>query len=434
LADSFTPEIYAIDFGTSNSLVGAAARGAEHPPIDVDPHAADPTLLRSVLFYPEQPLAGDPDCFIGARAIEHYVRHRGRGRLLRSMKRFLPQRSFVRTRIGSRNYALEELIAAVLREMKTRADACFQTRVERVLLGRPARFSDDPAEDRLAEDRLRRAAELAGFSGVAFCPEPVAAARDIGVPLGEARLVLVADFGGGTSDFSVVRLGPGGAGLEQVLAVGGVSVAGDALDGSLMRGHVVQWFGADVTYRVPFGRNVLRMPRQLMERLCSPAELSLLSRRDVQSFLRDVRSWSLGERDREHVDRLLTLVDDMLGFQLFEAIEHTKKSLSTQPAAAFEFRAAGIDIEEHVERADFERAVEPDVSRIVAALDATLERAAISSGEVEAVFLTGGTSRVPRVHAALAERFGADKLSGLRGLHSVATGLTRHARWLLERE
>jgi hypothetical chaperone protein len=428
---SFQPEVYAIDFGTSNSLLAAANRFDSHPPIPLDPSADDPSLLRSVLFFPEArgPVGAGPA--LGRAALEQYVAQGTRGRLVRSLKRFLPMRGFVRTQINSRTYALEELIAIVLRELRERGDRYFGARVTRVLLGRPARFAASAEDDAFAEERLRRAATLAGFTEVDFCPEPVAAARDFRAELARDTLLLVGDFGGGTSDYSLVRMGPGGFALSDVLAIGGVSVAGDALDGSLMRRHVVRHFGAEVQYRVPFGDNVLTMPKPLMEKLCSPAEMSLLAQRDAQSFLEDVRSWSLGEDDRRHIDQLFTLVEDGLGFMLFEAIEQVKKQLSTAEQADLSFHVPGIELTQSIRRAEFERGASRELSAIIGALDATLERAGVHASDVELVCLTGGTARVPCLKAALAERFGEQRLHSLRGLHAVADGLARHAHRLL---
>jgi hypothetical chaperone protein len=427
----FVPEVYAIDFGTSNSLLAAANHTEVHPAIALDERAEDATVLRSVLFFPEAADLGEERCFFGKAALEEYVARGSRGRLLRSLKRFLPVRSFVRTQIGSQSYTLEQLIAGMLRELRSRADRFFGAQVERVLLGRPARFGNNAEEDALAQERLRQAALLAGFRHVDFCPEPVAAARDFRGQLSQNQLLLVGDFGGGTSDYTLVRVSEGGFALRDVLATHGVSVAGDALDGSLMRTELARHFGGEVSYRVPLGDNVLTMPRPLMEKLCSPAEMSLLGRRDAQTFLRDVRGWSLGPEDRRHIDQLLTLVEDTLGFVVFEAVEHTKKQLSSEESALFALHVPGIDIDQEFTRSGFESGAQRPLRSIVAALDETLEQAGVTAADVGLVCLTGGTARVPAVRQALTERFGAERLHSLRGLHAVVEGLARHAQWQL---
>jgi hypothetical chaperone protein len=422
LAQSFVPLVYAIDFGTSNSLLAAANMQGTVPPIALDPHASDPTVLRSILLYPEKGA-----CLIGAEALDAYVEQGMQGRLLRSMKRFLPMPSFIGTELSGRRHTLEEIIAAVLHRMRTRANLHFKTDVRRVLLGRPARFAVDDAHDALAETRLRKAATLAGFEHVDFCPEPVAAARDFSTELDTPKAVLIVDLGGGTSDFSVVRMGRGGFAPEDVLAIGGVSVAGDAFDGALMRRHVSRHFGSEVSYRAPFGSNVLTMPTPLMELLCSPATLALLQQRDVKNFLKEVRAGALTEQDKQAVERLLCLAEDGLGFSVFEAIEVTKRALSEQLTAEFFYGYSDFELRESISRAAFEHASAKAVSAILQAMDETLRRAELAPSDIDLVCLTGGTSKVPAIGSALDQRFGSAKLHHLRGFHSVVEGLAHHA-------
>jgi hypothetical chaperone protein len=336
-ADS--PTVYALDFGTSNSLLAAANEQRTFAPVPIDPRAADPIILRSVLYFPNA-----EHCFYGEEALRRYAENGLEGRLLRSIKKHLPSRSFRGTYIDERPMLVEDLVAALLREMRVRANTYFCTEVDRVVLGRPARFCDDPDDDRFAERRLHEAARRAGFEEVCFLPEPVAAAREFGVGIGEERIVLVADFGGGTSDFTVMQVGKRRFDPSDVLAIGGVATAGDALDASIMREHVARHFGAEVIYKVPFGSNVLRMPKPIVENLCSPANLSVLRRQDIAEFLRNVRGWSLGPEDRSRLDQLKVLVDDALGFAIFEAIEHAKRRLSAMNEATVVFDYPPIDI------------------------------------------------------------------------------------------
>ncbi|MEK7692019.1 MAG: Hsp70 family protein, partial [Bdellovibrionota bacterium] len=197
--------------------------------------------------------------------------------------------------------------------MKRRADVHFVADVRSVVLGRPARFSNDDADDRFAQDRLERAARLAGFTEIEFFAEPIAAAHgyaradQVGgdAPLRE-EIVFAADFGGGTSDFTLYRVRSDARAFEgsDVLAMGGVSVAGDALDSGIMRRRIAPHFGTGVKYQVPFGSNILTMPVHLMERICHPAEISLLGRRDTYEFLKNVQDWALGQEDRKKMKRL----------------------------------------------------------------------------------------------------------------------------------
>jgi len=426
MTQKFVPEMYAIDFGTSNSLLAAANRDAICAPIPLDEHASDPSVFRTILHYSD-----DAEWTFGAGALSAYVAQGMRGRFLRSVKRFLPIASFTDTRIGSRKVLLEELVGMFLREMRKRANAHFGRDVRRVMLGRPARFSDDDDSDALAESRLRNAARFAGFEDIHLCPEPLAAAYDFGTTRPGANTFLVADFGGGTSDYTVARLDPMKADRLEVLAIGGFPQAGDAFDGSLMRNGIADHFGARVRYQVPFGSNWLEMPRPLMERLCSPADICLLDRRDVLEFLRGVRAGSAKEEDKLHVDQLLCLIEDSLGFQIFEVIEQQKRALSEQDSAVFRFEYPGIDITETMTRARFEDASSKVSSGILERLDQVLERAGITASDIDRVCSTGGTAKVPVIKHGLETRFGAEKLQALSSFHAVIQGLAERARSIL---
>jgi hypothetical chaperone protein len=414
---------YAIDFGTTNSLIAAASADRVWPPLSVDSAASDPTVLRSVLFFPDD---GD-EVVCGSRALSACVESGMRGRLIRSIKRFLPMASFSETRIGRRRYSLEDLVAIVLRNLRERANQVLGADVRAAVIGCPARFSDEPAADALARERLQRAAALAGFERVALCEEPVAAALDCAESVEHSELVAVADLGGGTSDFTVTRLGRG---QSEVLSVGGIALAGDALDGALMRDQVAPHFGSRVSYRLPFGENVLTFPKPLLEKLCSPAELSLLDRRDVLEFLRTIKSFALGEDDRERMDRLLCLVEDRLGFQIFEALDLTKRALSSSDSALFEFAYPSIELTASISRLDFERAAASALTRVAERFEATLAAASVTRAQLDRVYFTGGTAQVPAMVRAIAAGIDAHKLQHVSTFHAVIQGLSEHARKL----
>lgn len=427
MGNRFVPRIYAIDFGTTNSLLAAADERSVHPPIALDPFARDPSILRTVLYFPDA-----QRCFYGAQGIAEYTASGGQGRLIRSIKKHLPSRSFVGTYIEERPMNLEDLIGAFLGELRARANRHFEVDVTRVVLGRPARFSADDGDDLYAQSRLERAARSAGFTEIAFCPEPIAAAREFRSTLRERKVVLVGDFGGGTSDFTVLQMHDGPFAPSDVLAIGGVALAGDAFDSALMRRHVGKHFGTEVKYRVPFGENVMQMPPALMEKICTPADASLLQSADAMSFLRNLKDWSIGATDRRAIDQLLTFVEDRLGFQVFEAIEGTKRALSGRDEALFHYDYPTIEIDELIERAAFEQSSVRVTDAIVTELDATLKRAGLSPSEVDIVCCTGGTARLAAVEGALAQRFGREKLTQFANFHSVILGLSEHARAQLQ--
>ena len=421
---SATPSIFAIDFGTSNSLLAAADARHIFAPAPLDPMASDATVLRSALYFTD--LAHG---VFGAQALQRFVENGFRGRLIRSIKRHLPSRSFTLTRVGDKLVTLEQLIGAFLRAMRERGCTHYGVEVERVVLGRPARFSNDADEDTLAEQRLKRAAELAGFRDVRFCPEPVAAAYDFVDDLAEPRTVLVADLGGGTSDFTLVRMRRDGFDASDVLAVVGVAVAGDVIDGALVRSRVAPEFGSRTRYRAPFGKNVLEMSVDLVDLLCSPADLTLVDRNAVLKRIADIRAGAVDPAiDGPLLDRLHVVIDDGIGFTLYDSVEAAKRRLSDVEATRFHFDYPGAEVDIAVTRSELEVASRRAVAQIARALDETLEAGRMRPQDVDILCLTGGTSRMPVVERTLSARLPNARLRRLRSFHSVVQGLALHAR------
>ena len=417
------PSVFAIDFGTSNSLLAAASAERTFDPIPLDPDAPDPTVLRSALYF-----ASLEETAFGTAAIRALVANGFKGRLIRSIKRHLPSKVFSKTRIGYRNAAIEDLIGAFLRCMRERANLHFDTDVRRVVMGRPARFSNDDGEDRLAEERLGRAATRAGFEDVSFCAEPVAAAYDFADDLETPRLVLVADLGGGTSDYTVVRMGAGGFQPEDVRAVGGVAVAGDAIDGALVRGLVAPHFGSRARYRAPFGANDLDMPSALIQILSTPADLTILDRDKIAEQLQRIRAGLIDDEERPGLDRFIALVEDGLGFTLYDAVESAKRRLSQEDRTEIAVEEADIAFRAPATRGDLERVASAPREQIIASLERTLEAAAVRPEEVEILCLTGGTSRMPLIADALSNALPNAAVRRLRSFHSVVNGLAKSAR------
>ena len=417
--------VYAIDYGTSNTLLSAATADTLHAPIPLDLTASDPTVLKSILYTPHE-----GDWTWGQAAIDQYMEHLGEGRLLRSMKKYLPEKAFEGTFIQGRYMNLTEIIGAFLRTLRQRGNAHFGVDVKAVVLGRPAVFSHDPDDDALAEKRLITAAQLAGFQDISFCPEPVAAAYAFRHELTTEKTVLIADFGGGTSDFTVLRMGPGAFSERDVLATHGTPLAGDRFDGVLMRDIISPHFGSEVVYRLPMGSVDLHLPRQLLNRLCSAPDIAFLSRKDIMRLLKDAQRWSLRSEDSERMTRLCVLIAEHLGYKLFKAIEKTKILLSESDRAIFSFDHPGLVLNEEVEGEHFHKVAGHIVDQIMDSLDETLRRASVLPQNIDIVCCTGGTARLPHLKDALSQRFGLEKLHQYRNFHSVVGGLAEHAQRL----
>lgn len=417
--------IYAIDFGTSNSLLGAASATQTFAPIPLDPTASDPSVFRSLMYFAPQ----EQPCF-GEEAIKAYVENSMNGRFLKSFKRFLPLESFESTVINGRIWKLEELVARFLREMRERANAHFNQDVTSVVLGRPAAFSEDAAADRLAHNRLETAAQLAGFTSIEFLPEPIAAAYRFRKEIHHEEMVLVADFGGGTSDYTILKLSQKEFKPEDVVAVHGAPVAGDALDGALMRHRVAKHFGSEVRYRVPMSSNVLTMPKGMSSYLYSTAYINFLNSPEHRDFLRKVERWSLGAADDQRMQQLAVLLENQLGFSIFEAIEGGKRRLSDSESTHIKFAYPGIVVDEPVSRDNFRQDTSDEIGTIFGALDETLARAGLRADQIDRVCCTGGTAKALMVREQLAQRFAADKLESFRHFSSIAEGLGERAQQL----
>lgn len=418
------PSIYAIDFGTSNSLLAGANHEMIFPPIPLDPFAQDNTVLRSVLFMPE-----DKSYLFGEEAIQAYSAHSSQGRLLRSIKKFLPDPGFKGTQILGKTYSIIDLVSLFLLKMRNTANQFFDADVNAVMLGRPAAFSLDSELDHLAEKRLEAAAHLAGFKHIYFCPEPLAAAYDYQKQMTSERLVLIADFGGGTSDFCVLKMGKDTIKTQDILAIGGISLAGDAYDGSIMKNKISHHFGSSVQYQLPMSTQVLQMPRHIMNKLNSPADMSFLARKDVVSFLQTVRHYSLTSQEEKKINQLLALSEEGLGFSIYKNIEQSKKSLSQSAETLFEFHhVAGIDIQEQITSDEFEIFSHDTSTKILSTLIDVINKSNIKAKDIDLVCLTGGTAQIKGIRTALEKIFGKQKIEEFRFFHSIIDGLAKKAR------
>jgi len=414
-----SPFALGLDFGTTNSALATvdASGAATVVPLPA-PDGSSRRYWRTVLCF--EP-AGDGEPLrisAGAPAIARYATSEGIARLLQSIKSHLAAASFVDTTIFGKRYKVEELIAVYLRAL--RAAAPFDLG-RRVVCGRPVRYwgAETAADDERAVTRMRAALALAGFDEVTFAAEPIAAAHAYAARLDRDERVLIADFGGGTSDFSVVEAGPTiGA---RVLAQSGVALAGDAFDARMIDAVVAPALGKGSKYQVEFGHEA-PVPAWIYNRLRRWHHLSMLKSADTVALLERIAD---GARDKDGIGRLVRIVEEDLGLPLHGAVEHAKLALTATPTTEFDFRRPGIAIAAPVARAAFDAWIEPELEAIDGAIDEALAAAGVTA--VDRVFATGGSSLVPAVRGRLAARFGAERLVGGEELTSVAAGLAAMA-------
>jgi hypothetical chaperone protein len=411
---------YAIDFGTSNSLLSYVASDGAITPVPLDP--AGQYVLRSLLYTPQK-----NKWFFGSEAIAEYVSHEGEGRFLRSIKKFLPEPGYNGTVVHNQNLGISDLVAVMLGEMRKRANAFTGKSIERVVLGRPALYSLDKDHDALAEARMRKGAELAGFREIGFCPEPIAAGLDFSSATEEDQVVLIADFGGGTSDFTLMKAHRGHYSQEDILGLSGVFLAGDALDGVMMRDFIAPHFGSEFEYQFPGSENILTFPRGLLKKICSPAHITHLREKDTWEFLQHIGKFALSQEDEKHINQLYALVEGQLGFPLFHEIERTKIRLGSVPATEFIYQALGVDITQPVADGTYRHSVTPTVDEIMTSMNEVFVQSGLTADKVAQVVLTGGTSQFPLVRERLSSVFGVGKLREHNIYGSVVNGLARFA-------
>lgn len=366
----------------------------------------------------------------GWAAIERYLAAETKGRFIQSLKAYLPDATFEGTGIGTQLFTLEKLIALLGKHIRDELAVASAAPPRRIVLGRPVHFSL-PANDELdvfASHRLLAAMQLAGFDDIVFEYEPVAAAYAYEARLARDERILIGDFGGGTSDFTIISVGPGirerGRRPSDIIGTDGVPLAGDTFDKRIIR-HLV-------APRLGMGGEYLSPPKKFLPTPSWPYER--LERWHYLSFLKSPSTLEMLERIRrtastpERLEAFLLLITQELGFQLHQAVQRTKFELSAADASEFVFESGPVTIRKTVTRADFERWIADDLRAMSDCVDRLMAASGLPCEDIDRVFLTGGSSFVPAVRKIFVDRFGADRVAGGEELTSVATGLALRAR------
>jgi hypothetical chaperone protein len=339
------------------------------------------------------------------------------GRLLQSVKTALRDESYQGTFIFKAHYSLEKLISLLLSHMKAQAERQLDAEVSRVVVGRPVMFSEDDEIDALAQEKLTGAARLAGFEEVSFELEPIAAAYAYHVQASARQVALVFDFGGGTLDFTIVRLG--GAHPPEVIATHGVLLGGDDIDRRIVRA-VEKYFGAGTTYRPGLGGQELPFPRHITNHIQDWQTLLELAQPEHDRIIRAALQTG---SDQVRIKALRSLINNNLGFSLRNEAEQVKIELSDRLFSTFKFRGPDIHLFEHYARSRLENQLRATLARINAGLDELLHQADMTASQVDVVLRTGGSASIPLYIRLLEERFGARKVIAQDAFTSITAGL-----------
>ncbi|MGI4876553.1 MAG: Hsp70 family protein [Janthinobacterium lividum] len=414
---SAAPFVLGLDFGTTNS-VAATARDRQSSLVMLDAPAGAEAVFRSALcFWEDEGVRGGVASEGGPYAIAEYLEFPSASRFIQSFKSVAASASFEQATIFERRFKFEDLGRLFLDKMSARANGALSGPA-RVVVGRPVIYAGAAPDNDLA--RRRYDAMFAGFGATLhYVYEPLGAAFSYASRITEPATVLVADFGGGTSDFSVVRIEAPGAPQRCIpLGHAGVGIAGDRFDARIVEQLVMPLLGKGGLYR-SFGKQ-LEIPNGYFNDFADWSRLALMRNRRTLAELEALRRSAL---DPDAIARMIAIIDQELGFRLHEAVGRVKRDLSASTEACFRFSSAGLTIEAEVTRADFESWIAPEIRQIEAAIDRALVMAATDAGAIDQIFLTGGTSLTPRIIRLFEERFGGDRIATGGELTSIAHGL-----------
>ncbi len=407
-----------LDFGTTNTVATTINANGEAEAVHFA-HAGEAfDAFRSVLCFWE---SYDDDARrtsveAGPWAIDQFLELAGDCRFIQSFKTFAASPLFSDTLIYTRRLKFEDLLASFLRQVRAHAGVDFP---KRIVIGRPVKFAGAMPDEALARSRYEAALRAVGFEEIHHVYEPVAAAYFFAQRLNAEATILVADFGGGTSDFSVVRFSRGPNGLDyKPLAHAGVGVAGDAFDYRIVDQVVARAFGKGSEY-MSWGK-VLPVPNGYFTKFSRWNELSVMRHsRDYRELQQLVRT----SLDPDRISAFLAFLDADAGYAMNRAVNAAKVQLSNADEGTLSFHTAGVDIERKIKRSEFEKWIAPELEEIGACVDRALRDAGLREEDVDRVFLTGGSSFVPAVRAQFESRFGAAKIETGDQLVSIAYGL-----------
>lgn len=401
-----------LDFGTSNSVITLTDTRTRK---ELFTYSAN-----SILYFPDNE---NNTCYIGAEAQSKYVEDGMTGRLLKSVKTLLKQDDFLFTWIGGKKMTPDQLVTYIIRHLKEKAEAFTGTTLTDVVLGRPAVFSENPKQEKVAVTRLLAAARNAGFTHIRLQLEPIAAAFTYEQTLTRPETVLVADLGGGTSDFTIVHLAPNKAGKaqreEDIIAHGGVYIGGDLFDSEIMWHKVTPYLGRGVLYQ-SYDKQI-EVPNTLFRELRNWEKSFLLKSSKARRAMDNFYVFSGND---QRIDNVRTLVDNNYVYSLFKKIEKSKIALSSVSETSIHFSEQNIYIDEPFRINEFETIIGKHIQEIEIYVTTLLQQAGYDASQIDSVFLTGGSSLALPVRNMLCKLFEESKLRQGDTFNSVAYGLS----------
>lgn len=410
--------LYGIDFGTTNSALSIYDEEKQ----EIIKTITVPSLL---YFQQEQSAAAEQlNYVVGEHAITSYLKDGMKGRFIKSIKQILSKSSFIETRIHNKRYNASDLVALILKDLKARADEITGTDCTKAVIGRPVFFDDDSAaKDTLAQTRLSKAATLAGFTEVRFQFEPIGAAFAYEKTISKKEKVLVADLGGGTTDFTYLILDPAKADSKDrkndMMASGGIYIGGDSFDSAFMWEKGTPYFGKNTMYEATPGK-ILKVPVSLFANICTWDQMNFFNSLRIK---KDMENYYHYSKNDPKFKNLLTLIDNNLGYSVFQRIEKTKIELSKEAISRFAYSNMEIEINEEISIGQYNDIIQKDISKISTYLDDFMLKNNIKPEEIDSLFLTGGTSLVGGIQHLFKTKFPHIPVNSGDNFTSVAKGL-----------
>jgi hypothetical chaperone protein len=413
-----------IDFGTTNTVVALADAAGPAQLVRFPAQEGELFAFRSCLSFHAGDRPNDRAIAAGPWAIEAYVEDPAETRFIQSFKSFAASESFTETQVLGRRYRFEDLLSTFLLRLRAYADAAMAELPSRVIVGRPVTFAGAAPSEPLALSRYETAFARMGFSEILYAYEPVGAAFFFARELDHDATVLVGDFGGGTSDFSIIRFERDAGEIRAIpLGRSGVGVAGDAFDYRIIDNLVSPALGKGSSY-LSFGKT-LPIPNRYYSAFARWDQLALMR---ASRDMREIRALVREAVEPEKIARLVETLDENYGYQLYRSVSRLKEALSAEEAAEFRFEAGSISLAGVVRRTTFERWIAPELAQIETAVDAALANAGLAPEAIDRIFLTGGSSLVPAVRAIFHRRFDPSRIETGAELESIASGLALMGR------
>ena len=402
-----------IDFGTSNSSIAIATDNQ----IRLVPIEAQSVTAPSAMFFTRK--GNIP--YYGREAMSKFLSKQP-GRLMRSLKRVLGTTIMKQgTMVNGELMKFDQIIAAYLQNLKSKADEDAGQEIENVIMGRPVHFVDNDLDaDIRAQSELKAIARILGFKNIEFQFEPIAAAFAHEVTISGEKLALVADLGGGTSDFTVIRLSNKYIQKHDrsgdILANTGIRVGGNDFDKDLSLAAIMPELG----YKSTYGEKNLEVPLRHYYDLSEWSKVNFLYTTKIISQTRQLLYES---HDKNRFKRLLQVLEQETGHAVLAVTEETKIALTDQEMylTPFDFVEEGVKVE--VTREQFDEAISLQIQKIAKAALQCIADAAVVNDDIELVILTGGTTEVPAVQEAFKKLFPNAAIADENKLSSVGLGL-----------